>query len=721
MLSSLRCHGTMIVLTAFALVPRTLLADGPVRPNILFALADDWGWPHAGAYGDKVIKTPTFDRLAREGVLILHAFVSSPSCTPCRNSILTGQQFYRLGQGANLWSTLDIKHPNFMHMLRDAGYEIGHWRKSWGPGDYEVGGYTEHPCGPESEFTNFMAKRDDSKPFCFWFGTSDPHRGYKLNSGRESGIELDAVHVPKFYPNEEVIRSDIADYYFEVQRWDSDVSAAIKLLQDAGQLENTIVIMTGDHGMPFPRCKGNLYDWGARVPLAIRWAKRIPAGRALTDFISLTDLAPTLLTAADCQIPDVMTGKNLLPILTSSKNGRVDAAHDFIVMGRERHVPAQKLPSTDGYPSRAIRNDRWLLILNLKPDRWPVGVPEGATHSMAVHADTDGGPSKSFLVEHKSDPAIRKYYDLSFAKRPAIELYDCQADPDNVNNLADDPQYAQTIKTLSEQLAEYLGKTGDPRFTSQPVEFDEFPYQGGGLERETWSSGRVELEDVVAELAEEIDALHEEGEEKDWSAERREFVERIEELTREIEERRYEGEDNWAKHLVGRRDYFEGILPMLDEILELEQSLDKAQAGQDFDQAEQFEDKLEGMAEKFWQAERIGEMEGRLSELKVEKDELAQEGEDNARPRVEAFVADQEDLLKLLRDLYKIVETDDDKRIEKLEKQVDQREESLLLRIEAFHLERNLAEARQEGGNVQELEAELQQIHKALQELNGGS
>ena len=414
---TIRCHVTMIVLTALVLVPRTLLADGPARPNILFALADDWGWPHAGAYGDEVVKTPTFDRLAREGVLMQHAFVSSPSCTPCRNSILTGQQFYRLGQGANLWSTLDTKHPNFMHILRNAGYEIGHWRKAWGPGDYAVGGYTEHPCGPESKFTDFMAKRDDSKPFCFWFGTSDPHRGYKLNSGRESGIDIDAVQVPKFYPHEEVIRSDIADYYFEVQRWDRDVAAAIKLLEDAGELENTIVIMTGDHGMPFPRCKGNLYDWGARVPLAIRWGKRIPAGRALTDFISLTDLAPTLLTAAECEVPDVMTGKNLLPILTSDKGGRVDAAHDFIVFGRERHVPAQKMPSMAGYPSRAIRNDRWLLVLNLIPDRWPVGVPEGATHPMRIHADTDGGPTKSFLVEHKSDPAIRKYYDLSFAKR----------------------------------------------------------------------------------------------------------------------------------------------------------------------------------------------------------------------------------------------------------------------------------------------------------------
>ena len=210
-------------------------------------------------------------------------------------------------------------------------------------------------------------------------------------------------------------------------------------------------------------------------------------------------------------------------------------------------------------------------------------------------------------------------------------------------------------------------------------------------------------------------------EKKDWSAERREYVERIEELTREIEELRYDDADHWTKHLVGRRDYSKGMLPMLDQILKLEQELGKAQAGQDFAQAEQFKDKLEALADRFWRVERIGEMEGRLSELKVEKDELAEEGEDKARQRVEAFVADQERLLKLLRDLHKTVETDDDKRTEKLEKQVDQREESLLLRIEEFHLKRHMIEARQEGEDVQELAGELQKVRKALQALDGGS
>lgn len=447
------------------------------RPNILFALADDWGWPHAGAYGDKVVKTPAFDRIAKEGVLFEHAFISSPSCSPCRNSIVTGQQFYRLGQGANLHSTLDIKHPNFMFMLRDAGYDIGHWRKCWGPGVYQAGGYTEHPCGPESTFDEFMQNRDKDKTFCFWFGTLDPHRPYDKDTGAKSGMDIDKVHVPDFFPDTEEIRSDIADYYFEVQRWDSDVKKAIKLIEDAGELDNTIIVMTGDHGFPFPRGKGNLYDWGSRVPLAIRWPDKIKPNRTVTDYTSLTDLAPTFIEAAGLTVPKEMTGNSLLGILESGGAGRVDKERDFMVYGRERHGPAQKMPSMVGYPSRAIGNDKWLLILNLEPDRWPLGVPKDASAPGESYADADGGPTKDVIKRCKDDAKLVKYYDLCFAKRPAVELYDCQKDPYQINNLAGDAKYAGTVKKLCKQLTAYLKKTEDPRFTDTPVKFDEYPYR----------------------------------------------------------------------------------------------------------------------------------------------------------------------------------------------------------------------------------------------------
>ena len=281
------------VLFSRTLNAETLDSKDSKRPNILFCFADDWGWPHAGAYGDPVVRTPAFDRLAKEGVLFEYAYISSPSCTPSRNAVLTGQQFFRLGPGANLYGALDVNHPTFVRLLEQAGYQTGHWRKAWGPGEFTQGGYQSHPCGAPQRFDAFMKTRDPDQPFCFWFGTSDPHRSYKKGTGRQSGLDVDKVPVPKFYPDVEEVRSDIADYYFEVERWNNDVNAALELLEKTGELENTLIVMSGDHGMPFPRCKGNLYDWGSRVPMAIRWGKQVKQpGRRVTDFVSTTDLAP---------------------------------------------------------------------------------------------------------------------------------------------------------------------------------------------------------------------------------------------------------------------------------------------------------------------------------------------------------------------------------------------------------------------------------------------
>ena len=449
-------------------------------PNILFCIADDWGWPHAGVYGDPVVRTPTFDRIAREGVLFEHAFVSSPSCTPSRNSILTGQYHWRLEEGANLWSTLNIKFPVFPLLLAEAGYHVGNWRKCWGPGDIKAGGYTDtYPGGKRYSkgFAPFLDDRPLGKPFCFWLGSSDPHRPYKKGSGKASGMDLSKIKVPGFYPDVPEIRSDIADYYYEVQRFDSDCAAAFAFLGEVGELENTIIVMTGDHGMPFPRCKSNIYDWGARVPLAIRWRERIKPGRRVTDFVSFVDFAPTFLDAAGLKIPDQMSGRSLLTILGSEQSGRVDKSREHIIFGKERHVPAQESPEMGGYPCRGLRTDRFLYIRNFVPERWPAGAPEGATHPIGRFADCDDGPTKFFLMDHRENPEYKRFFDLAFAKRPAEELYDMENDPDQLNNIADDPRYSQIRAELSARLMAELKATSDPRASDERVLFDEYPYR----------------------------------------------------------------------------------------------------------------------------------------------------------------------------------------------------------------------------------------------------
>lgn len=475
-------------LARFAFVSALLLAAAAPgadakHPNIFVAMADDWGFPHAGIYGDPVVQTPTFDRLAREGVLFRRAYVSSPSCTPSRSALMTGQYHWRLEEAANLWSTLQPKFRSYAEVLAEAGYTTGCSRKSWGPGRIEAGGRAQDPMGPRfKNFAEFLKQRPADKPFCFWFGSPDPHRPYTWRSGADSGMDLSRIKLPACFPDNETVRADVADYYFEVQRFDREVGEALRQLKDAGELDRTIIVMTGDHGMPFPRGKSNLYDLGAHVPLAIRWSGTIRPGRTVDDFVSFVDLAPTFLDAAGLKPLAEMTGRSLLPVLASPKSGWVDAARDHVIYGKERHVPAQEKGNTAGYPSRALRTADFLYIRNFRPELWPNGIADGsASEKGNAYADCDDGPTKTFIVEHKDDPAFQRYFDLSFARRPAEELYDLNKDPDELQNVAGNPEYSAIQKNLAAQLTAALRATADPRVTGGAEKFEIYPYYGDRL------------------------------------------------------------------------------------------------------------------------------------------------------------------------------------------------------------------------------------------------
>ena len=459
-------------------------ADGEsvTRPNILFAIADDWGWPHAGCYGDPVVKTPTFDRIAREGALFHHAYISAPSCTPSRGSILTGQWHWRLEGAGNLWSVLPDKFDTYPELLERAGYETGSKSKGWGPGRTETAG--RHPAGspirsPDPEaLRDFIAGVPEGKPWCFWLGSHDPHRGYVKDSGAKSGMDLSKIKLFGHFPDSPEVRGDVADYYLEVQRFDRVVAAAIAALEACGQLENTIVVMTGDHGMPFPRCKSNNYDSGARVPLAVRWPQKVRGGTVVTDFVSLTDLAPTFYEATGVPLPADVTGRSLLPLLA----GKKVSDRSFVLHGKERHVAAQEAPDMGGYPTRALRTHDYLYLHNFAPDRWPAGTPhfEKAALQNAWLADCDNGPTKSYIVSNRDkDDPHRNSYQLCFGKRPADELYDLKKDPDQLVNVAADTAYEEILTRMKKRLFAELKKTADPRVTGQGAQFDEYPYLGG--------------------------------------------------------------------------------------------------------------------------------------------------------------------------------------------------------------------------------------------------
>lgn len=475
----------MLLLSVGPLAAAPAPSAGPKLPNILFLLADDWAWPHASCLGDPVVKTPTFDRLAKEGVLFRNAHVAAPSCSPSRAAILTGQWHWRLEQGANLHGFIPAKFTVYPDLLEKAGYFTGLTGKGYGPGSNE--GRPHNAAGPAfKNFDAFFAARPKDRPFCFWYGSHQPHRPYPAGIGVRSGLEPAKVPVPPYLPDSAATRSDICDYYYETQQFDSQCAAILQSLERAGELDNTLIVMTGDNGWPFPRSKATCYDTGTHQPLAIRWGARVKGGRIVDDFVSLSDLAPTFLEAAGLPVPDTMTARSFLPVLLSGQSGQVDPTRDHTLTGMERHVTRGRTDGAEknvGYPMRSLITKAFHYLRNFKPDRWPVGDPpvgplpafeKIATDTYAVFPDCDAGPAKAFIVTHRDDPDVKPPYERAFDKRPARELYDLRKDPYELRNVAEDPAYAATVKELDARLMAELKATGDPRATGGGAEFDRY-------------------------------------------------------------------------------------------------------------------------------------------------------------------------------------------------------------------------------------------------------
>lgn len=463
------------------------------KPNILFAISDDQSWPHAGAYGDKVMNTMAFDRVARKGVLFNNAFCVAPQCSPNRASILTGRYIWQNEEAGTHASNFPKKLKVFPDILEENGYFIGYTGKGWAPGVWKDSGRKRNPAGSEyneidldvmnertgkmrpdyaANFKSFLSKNTDQKPFFFWYGAHEPHRPYKKGSGVAAGKKLEDVVVPEFLPDNDQIRSDFLDYAQKEQLFEEHLEKMINLLEEKGQLENTLIVVTSDNGMPFPGAKANLYEYGIHMPMAACWGSKIKAGRVVDNLISHADLMPTFLEAAGIKIPGEVSGISFLNVLLMEKNGRVDDTKKAIFAGRERHTHAR--PDNLGYPSRAIRTQKYLYIWNVKPDRWPVGNPEGSGQPEGFH-DIDRSPSKTYLIEHKDDPEVKMFYEKAMLKRPEEELFDIKNDPACMNNLAGEDKYSKIVSKLRQQLKQILIKQKDPRVMGNGDIFESYP------------------------------------------------------------------------------------------------------------------------------------------------------------------------------------------------------------------------------------------------------
>ena len=468
------------------------------KPNILFCIADDQSFKHTSYQGTAELYTPNIDRVAKNGVVFNNAYTNVSSCAPSRAAILTGRNIWELEEAGLLFGGLPKKYTTFSTLLSQNGYSTGHSGKGYMPANKKEP-YQTLPLAPEfndikmdapknmsnkdyaENFKAFLSEKDDDKPFFFWYGSHEAHRAYHPGSGARAGKDISKIEVPGFLPNNDLVRNDIADYYNEIEWFDSHLGRMIKALEKAGELDNTIIIVTADNGMPFPRAKSTCYDYGTHMPLAICWGNKIKGGNRIDDFISFTDFAPTLLEAAGIAIPADITGNSFLDVLLSNKSGQVDPKRDRVFTALERHTYCR--PGGMPYPIRTIRKGDWLYIVNFEPDRWPAGNPDFDSPHQGFYGDIDASPSREYLIANKDQASVKYYAGLSLEKRPKIELYNVREDPYQLHNLAKDEAYTNLCIELKADLFTYLKKTNDPRIHGKSP-WDNYPYYFYGYETE---------------------------------------------------------------------------------------------------------------------------------------------------------------------------------------------------------------------------------------------
>jgi N-sulfoglucosamine sulfohydrolase len=448
-------------------VDRTAAAAAP--PNVLFIIADDAS-PHFGCYGCRWAKTPNIDALAARGIVFDAAYVPTSKCAPCRAGLLTGRYPWQLEEAANHQCTFPARFTAFSEVLAARGVTCGKQGKVWGPGVALTADGQPRTWGLENTpFQKFLAEAPADKPFFFWYGSSNPHRAYTRDAGLAAGKKpADIDRVPAFWPDNELVRRDMLDYATEIEAFDREVGELVTTLRESGRLENTLVIVTSDHGMPFPRVKGHTFELAHRVPLVASWpAGIVQPGRRCDRLVSIVDLAPTFLELSgvprDSSGMAAITGKSLVDLLRAEKR----LERPFVLVGRERNDIQCRpgTPSGLGYPARGIRQGRWLYVHNFAPDRWPCGDPDVAL------ADTDDSPTKQLLEQAGPDD---RFWQFAFGKRPADELYDVEADPDCVMNLAADSAHATEVERLRSTLMAELRRQEDPRVVGDGDIFDRY-------------------------------------------------------------------------------------------------------------------------------------------------------------------------------------------------------------------------------------------------------
>jgi arylsulfatase A-like enzyme len=450
-------------LTLFGLLGAVAAAATAERPNIMLIIADDLGAADSGPYGAKGVRTPHLDRLAREGMRFTQAFNTCSSCSPSRASIITGR--YPHSTGAEmLHMPLPKEQITFVEKLKAAGYwtaAAGKWHlgpqimdrfdvvKS-APGIRPTASDDGSGC---TGWVPILRERPQDKPFFLWLASIDPHRPYFPDTLPEPHQPNEAS-VPPYLPDTAVTRADLATYYDEIGRLDSYVGKVLAELERQGVMDQTAVFFITDNGRPFPRCKGTVYDSGIQSPLLVRWPGRVPAGSSCRSLVSTVDLAPTLLALAGLPALPSFQGRSFASLLLQ------DSATPF----RER-IFAEHNWHDYAACERAVRTERFKYIRNYWPDLPGTPVENDNPTILEMRRRRDLGTLTAAQMNGFIKP------------RPAEELYDVLADPDELSNLAADPRQAEVLSRLRHWLDEWRQDTAD--FIRAPRPADTFDRETG--------------------------------------------------------------------------------------------------------------------------------------------------------------------------------------------------------------------------------------------------
>jgi N-sulfoglucosamine sulfohydrolase len=468
------------------------VAFAQTKPNILFIIADDAGI-EMSAYGCTYAKTPAFDKIANEGLLFERAYTPNAKCAPSRATLLTGRNPWQLDEAMNHNIYFPPRFKTFPEVLKENNYQTGLIGKGYGPGKalnfdgttrnmFDKTYNTKTTTPPTNSisvndysenFKQFVEATPKNKPWFCWLGFLEPHRFYEYGSGVKNNKKTtDIKRVPSYFPDSDTVRNDMLDYALEIEYMDKHIERIYQYLEEKGQLENTLIVVTSDHGMPFPRVKGNQYENANHIPLVMRFGKNInKTGRRILDYVNFTDIAPTILEVAGIEQSKTgmypIVGKSLIPIMKSTKNGQVESARDFVLVGQERHDVGR--PRDEGYPIRGLHKNGFLYLQNYEPSRYPVCNPETG------YLNTDGGATKTFIINQRRNNATKTYWNMSFGFRPSEEFYDVKNDPDCVKNLINDPKYKAQIASIKKEMETKLLTQGDLRMMGLGHIYETFP------------------------------------------------------------------------------------------------------------------------------------------------------------------------------------------------------------------------------------------------------